>query len=157
MKKIIIIIAFAAFILGGCSKQTSSPTETTGTDITVTSSTSDAAVLAYEKEVKGLTELSLDDLKTKLAEPTAFLIYLGKPTCEYCQAFVPKLTASLKEQPQTVYYFDVTEADTNLEIKELLASLELEYVPAFLRISNSGKTIETFDKKNGELSAFLKS
>lgn len=152
MKKIITLIAFSLF-LAGCGKQ---PSQTIASQPEPIHSTTDSAVLAYQKEVKQLTELSLADFKTKLAAPEPFLIYLGKPTCDYCQAFVPKLTASLADHPRTLYYFDVTEADTTPEIKELMTTLNLEYVPALLRITDSGKIIQTYDKKNEELGAFLK-
>lgn len=146
MKPFIALIAVITLFLSGCGKQ-GEPTKTT--------KTADSAVLAYEKDIKDLTELSVTAFQNKLKEPESFLIYLGKPTCEYCQAFVPKLTASLKKNPQTLYYFDVTEADTEPATKELMASLDLEYVPALLRISESGKQIEAFDKK-ADLATFLK-
>lgn len=150
MSKLTLTITLISLLfLGGCSltDKTSSSTSTTA------STREEPAVLAYQQEVSNLTELSTKEFQDKLTDSNTFLVYIGKATCHSCQTFLPQLTAAMGNQ--TIYYYDVAEADRQPAIKELLVSLDLEYVPALLRLSDSGNTITAFDHKQDDLNAFL--
>lgn len=65
---------------------------------------------SYQESVADLTEISLDQLNEKIANSEDFLVYLGRPTCEYCQAFVPKLAQAYTDKAVTIYYVDSDKA-----------------------------------------------
>lgn len=74
------------------------------------------AGLTYKDYVAPLTPISFDDLAQKMARGEAFILFLGRETCPYCQQFVPKLYEVLQDQPTQVYYFNTEDkSDQNLQ------------------------------------------
>lgn len=68
--------------------------------------------------------------------------YIGRDTCPYCSAFVPKLNEAIKKENALVYYYDTAAArsdDVN-KLNELMDKLDVTSVPALLKIEN-GKVV----------------
>ncbi|HFI0273151.1 TPA: thioredoxin domain-containing protein [Streptococcus suis] len=96
----------------------------------------------YAKAVKDFQEISIEDLEEKLGTDEDFILYIGRETCPYCRAFVPKLHQAAKETEIPVLYIDSDEDPTG--------KLEL------FRQASGIKTVPSLTYfKDGKLSAFL--
>lgn len=90
--------------------------------------TPSAPSLTYQDYTAVLTPISHDELSQKMAAGKDFLLFLGRETCSHCQAFVPKLYITLKDQPKTVYYYN-TEDKTDQELQSFRTSYKIATVP----------------------------
>ena len=60
----------------------------------------------YRQAVKAYQIISISELEEKLDRQDDFILYIGRETCPYCRAFVPKLTQAVEETGKTVFYLD---------------------------------------------------
>ena len=67
-----------------------------------------------------LTELSAEELGTKMEQGEAFTIYVYSDTCNYCKVFKPTLLDYLKENKQSIYQVNVTNEPEWNQVKGLL-------------------------------------
>ena len=81
MRKII-LVAFIALILTGCSK---------GAD---------------------LVDISYDDLAKKIQNKDSFVLYVGSSECSHCAEFRPKLEKVMEKYKLKVYYIDMSKVTT---------------------------------------------
>ena len=72
------------------------------------------------------------------------LVFVGKPTCGYCAQFQPILLEVLAENPADVYYYntDDAKAEGQDEYSAILSQIEVNAVPALIKIQNGVKTEE---------------
>lgn len=99
--------------LMGCQKPKSSDQPTRSTNQSAMSNIKDSQskALTYQEYIEGLVPLTPAELTEKMTNGESFVLYLGRPSCEHCQAFVPKLHQALRTHPKTVYYYDTENRD----------------------------------------------
>ncbi len=82
-----------------------------------------------------LTEITYDQLVTKINNKDSFVLCISRTTCSHCNDYKPKLNEVAKENSITIYYIDVDKYD-----EEEFSNL----------ISFDGSTPTTIFVKNGE-------
>ncbi|HFU4024425.1 TPA: hypothetical protein ACGO0F_000093, partial [Streptococcus suis] len=78
------------FILYACQKTTTKETLTKSSSITTSSQTSQSYIA-----------ISLAELQEKMTTSEDFFLYVGRPTCPYCEIFLPKLEEAIQESSTT--------------------------------------------------------
>ncbi|MBC1375478.1 thioredoxin family protein [Listeria farberi] len=135
MKKIILLLALFTIVLtlGACGdnkKETEEKSKQT------------------EKEsATFLNIISTKDFKQKMADKTTGLVYVGRPTCEDCQAFQPILKKELeKRQPnQKMAYYNTDKASEKSrdDMVALLKKMDIDSVPTMVYLKD-GKVASTY-------------
>lgn len=114
--------------LTACTPVTKEASQTTPSTTSSQITTPSAPSLTYQDYTAVLTPISHDELSQKMAAGEDFLLFLGRETCAYCQAFVPKLYITLKDHPKTVYYYN-TEDKTDQELQSFRTNYNIATVP----------------------------
>ncbi|MBC1393674.1 thioredoxin family protein [Listeria innocua] len=135
MKKIILLLALFTIVLtlGACGdnkKETEEKTKQT------------------EKEsATFLNTISTKDFKQKMADKTTGFVYVGRPSCEDCQAFQPILKKELeKRQPdQKMAYYNTDKASEKSRdnMIALLKKMDIDSVPTMVYLKD-GKVASTY-------------
>lgn len=84
----------------------------------------------YKEAVADLQEISLDQAIDKIANSENFILYLGRPTCDYCNIFVPKLAQAYQDKSVTIYYVDSDKADEQT-FNDFTSHFKIKTVPNF--------------------------
>ena len=96
--------------------------------------------------------IPIDDVTLKNMfneENRSFLVYVGRPTCPFCNEYRPHLEEVVKEkQALTVYYFDTDDNRENPYFAEVITRLEIESVP-FLIYVKDGEVIDMHGYEDG--------
>lgn len=69
-----------------------------------------------------------------------FTLYIGRPTCSYCQEFLPKLLTALKKTHTKIYYID-SEKYRNGYLNNFRSIHSIKTIPD-LSVYKNGKRIE---------------
>lgn len=88
----------------------------------------------YQEVVKHFHELSIEEVEERLQKGEKTILYIGKPTCPYCQRFVPKLNHVREQNQLTVYYLNSLDTPTNPAIQALRNRMEIPTVPQVVTI-----------------------
>ncbi len=110
-----------------------------------------------KSEVHFYTNSSLTAIKKKIDFDQAFYLYVGRPTCPYCNRFLPKLEEAIRTTNVPVYYLNTDEETDTAAVTDFLTTQDIQTVPylayyrgnqrvAFLEkgSESSLKEIETF-------------
>lgn len=81
-------------------------------------------------------------------------VYLGRPTCQYCQQFVPVLHSIQQKLNIEVLYIDTTDFKNDTALQDLVKQYSLSGVPSFLYIHQPNSKL--FDQDNNELENWIK-
>ncbi|WP_099222424.1 thioredoxin fold domain-containing protein [Listeria costaricensis] len=93
---------------------------------------------ARESVLQDVDTASLEQFLQK--KQTGF-VYIGRPSCPYCQDFQKKLKQSLTNNQQKAYYYNTDQARENGEdFVAMDESLSVKVVPTLLFISNGHLT-----------------
>lgn len=92
--------------------------------------------LLYFCNVSSLKKLDTNDLKSLTKQEGTHIVYIGRPACEYCIDFVPKLNKVVKETNLEVNYYDTDKNRKDLQMTELLTELNVETVPAVIVVKD---------------------
>lgn len=106
-----------------------------------------------------LNNIDNDDFKNISESSDLHLVYVGRPTCEICVDFKPKLEHLASKRFINFDYYNTDEFKKNNsdELKEFLKKTDISYVPVVIAVKN-GEVIERFDSKDGikEIDNFIK-
>ncbi|MBF2472730.1 thioredoxin family protein [Listeria welshimeri] len=135
MKKILLLIAIitAVLTLGACGEDKKELEE---------------KVNQTEKEsATFLNTISTKDFKQQMADKTTGFVYVGRPTCEDCQAFQPILKKELKERKlnQNMNYYNTDKASEKSrdDMIALLKKMDIDSVPTMVYLKD-GKVVSTY-------------
>lgn len=96
----------------------------------------------YGEFVSEFNNITVENLKVKQSNKNdEFLLYVGRGTCPYCSAFVPKLYEAAIGTEE-IYYLD-TENKTQ-SLVDYLTEFEIEFVPYFVKFKGQN-VIEVLD------------
>ena len=116
------------------------------------------AITSMESEkvqLKGLEEISENELKEMEDEKTDFILYIGRDDCGDCQMFQPILEQYLSEDSNGVYYLNIKtirekakeENASERDIKiydDLVEKYDINWVPLLIHIRN-GLQVSRFE------------
>lgn len=88
----------------------------------------------YEEVVSNFIEITAQDVENRLAKGEKTILFIGKPTCPYCQKFVPKLDNVREQNNLTIHYLNSLNTPTDAEIKALRDKMEVPLVPQVVTI-----------------------
>ncbi|MBF2393258.1 thioredoxin family protein [Listeria marthii] len=135
MKKILLLLALitVVFTLGACGDNKKE--------------TEEKANQTEKESSTFLNTISTKDFKQKMADKTTGFVYVGRPTCEDCQAFQPILKKELeKRQPnQKMAYYNTDKASEKSrdDMIALLKEMDIDSVPTMVYLKD-GKVVSTY-------------
>ncbi|EAD1188400.1 thioredoxin [Listeria monocytogenes] len=135
MKKILLLLTLITVILtlGACGDNKKE--------------TEEKANQTEKESTTFLTTISTKDFKQKMADKTTGFVYVGRPTCEDCQAFQPILKKELKQrQPdQKMAYYNTDKASEKSrdDMIALLEKMDIDSVPTMVYLKD-GKVAATY-------------
>ncbi|MBC2012842.1 thioredoxin family protein [Listeria marthii] len=135
MKKILLLLALitVVFTLGACGDNKKE--------------TEEKANQTEKESSTFLNTISTKDFKQKMADKTTGFVYVGRPTCEDCQAFQPILKKELeKRQPdQKMAYYNTDKASEKSrdDMISLLKEMDIDSVPTMVYLKD-GKVVSTY-------------
>lgn len=88
----------------------------------------------YEKITKNFTELTIDEVEERLQKGESTILFFGKPTCPFCQMFVPKLNHVAQKNNLDIYYLNTIDTETTPAIKALRNHMGISTVPQVVTI-----------------------
>lgn len=106
----------------------------------------------------GLKPIGSTILMKKLAQKESFLLFIGRPSCPDCQAFMPLLNKAMEEtgKPE-LYYWNTDEAkkddkQNHSQLYEALSKqMDVNWVPSLFKIKDG----QVFDRLDDETDAKL--
>lgn len=88
-----------------------------------------STVASSDQSSQSYTAISLVELQEKMTADKDFFLYVGRPTCPYCEIFLPKLEEAIQETGSVVYYLNTDlESDTSA-INSFLVNRQIQTVP----------------------------
>ncbi|MBC2183279.1 thioredoxin family protein [Listeria sp. FSL L7-0233] len=135
MKKILLLLALITVVLtlGACGDNQKE--------------TEEKASQTEKESSTFLNTISTKDFKQKMADKTTGFVYVGRPTCEDCQAFQPILKKELeKRQPdQKMAYYNTDKASEKSrdDMIALLKEMDIDSVPTMVYLKD-GKVVSTY-------------
>ncbi|UJF15921.1 thioredoxin fold domain-containing protein [Jeotgalibaca sp. MA1X17-3] len=88
----------------------------------------------YEEITKNFTELTIDAVEERLKKGEPTILFVGKPTCPFCQMFVPKLNHVAQQNNLDIYYLNSIDTETTPAIKALRNRMGISTVPQVVTI-----------------------
>ncbi|MBC2035431.1 thioredoxin family protein [Listeria booriae] len=83
-------------------------------------------------------------------------VYFGRPSCEYCQAFKPKLENSAKKEKMTVYYYNTDKYRDSSNFESTLKQYGVTKIPYLVKIENGEIKDSIFDVSHeSEITEFI--
>lgn len=85
-----------------------------------------------------LVELNNEKLSDYINKEDDVWVYVGRPSCEECSEFQPKLENVLKDIDQQLYYYDTDHAreEDEQEMIKLIKTLNVKTVPTIVHLKN---------------------
>ena len=88
----------------------------------------------YEEITKNFTELTIEAVEERLKKGENTILFVGKPTCPFCQMFVPKLNHVAQQNNLDIYYLNSIDTQTIPAIKSLRDRMDIPTVPQVITI-----------------------
>ena len=83
------------------------------------------------------TPISVSSAKENIASAEKFILFIGRPSCPYCQLFEPKLSNVARKSEFNIFYINSENTDELGEIQALRKRYGIATVPA-LFVSEKG-------------------
>ena len=83
------------------------------------------------------TPISVSLAKENIASSEKFILFIGRPSCPYCQRFEPKLSNVARKSELNIFYINSENGDELEEIQALRKRYGIATVPA-LFVSEKG-------------------
>lgn len=100
-----------------------------------------------------ITDLTYDEVITKMQDGNDFVLYVGRPDCKDCNMFYPLLDEYVSESAKGLYYFNIKlirdQSDSkdnseNDKYKKFVETFNLQWVPSIYHI-RSGEILSKFE------------
>lgn len=83
---------------------------------------------AKSEVITSTQSISLEEVEEKIHSREDFYLYVGRPTCPYCQKFFPNLEKAIQDTQVSVYYLN-TDEESSDPVKSFVSSQNIETVP----------------------------
>ncbi|MBO0431059.1 thioredoxin family protein [Enterococcus sp. DIV0660C] len=111
-----------------------------------------------EKNFNPLNSINSNQIQKLIDNTDTGYIYIGRPTCEECQEFLPKLRSVLIKKRQKVFYYNTDNArkENQDKLVKELNNLNVKIVPTILYMKK-GKIDEKLEgsTNKSEIEKFL--
>ncbi|HEM4128848.1 TPA: thioredoxin family protein [Streptococcus suis] len=113
---------------------------------------------AKSEVITSTQSISLEEVEEKIRSREDFYLYVGRPTCPYCQKFFPNLEKAIQDTQVPVYYLN-TDEESSDPVKSFVSSQNIQTVPHLTFYQNGEK--QTYLEKGSqtpleEIEQFLK-
>lgn len=113
--------------------------------------TSSSTIASSNQASQSYTTISLAELQEKMATDEDFFLYVGRPTCPYCEIFLPKLEEAIQETGTPVYYLNTDLESDTTAINSFLVGQQVQTVPHLAYYHGQEKV--TYLEKGSEASS----
>lgn len=98
----------------------------------------------------------ISSLLKKGEDPKYTYVYFGRPSCEYCQAFKPKLESSLKKTGMQALYYNTDEHRQDEDFTDLMEKFDVTKIPYLIKIKDGVIVDSIFDvSKEQDITDFI--
>ena len=99
-------------------------------------------LIGYANAVESFNELTVDEAGSKKAAGEEFLLFVGRPTCEWCRKLAPSLQEVSESRGMTVFYLDSTDTETASDLANFRNLYDIPTVPAVILFKADGSIIK---------------
>ena len=101
-------------------------------------------LIGYANAVGSFYELTVDEVGSKISAGEEFLLFVGRPTCEWCRKLAPSLQEVSENRGLTIFYLDSTATETDPELSNFRDLYDIPTVPAVV-LFRSDKSFSKLD------------
>ncbi|MGT2907296.1 thioredoxin domain-containing protein [Streptococcus dentiloxodontae] len=91
---------------------------------------------AFEEAVNHFEAITVTEARQRVASDKKFVLFIGRPTCPYCQRFAPKLAAVAAGLSDTVFYINSEDASQLEDIQAFRSRYGIATVPGLFVAEN---------------------
>lgn len=99
-------------------------------------------LIGYANAIESFNELTVVEAGSKISAGEEFLLFVGRPTCEWCRKLAPSLQEVSESRGITVYYLDSTNTETDSELANFRDLYDISTVPAVILFKVDGSLIK---------------
>lgn len=103
----------------------------------------------YEETISLFEAITVVEARERIATGEKFLLFIGRPTCPYCQRFAPKLGAVVVQTGAKVSYINSEDMSQIEDIQSFRRRYGIASVPG-LFVANKGTTKVVCDSSLSE-------
>lgn len=104
-------------------------------------------LIGYMNAIDSFDELTVSEVSTKISAKEDFLLFIGRPTCEWCRKLAPSLQEVSLDKGLEIFYLDSTNTETDSELSNFRTQYDISTVPAVIHFIENG----TFTKLDIDL------
>lgn len=99
-------------------------------------------LIGYANAIESFNELTVVEAGSKISAGEEFLLFVGRPTCEWCRKLAPSLQEVSESRGITVFYLDSTNTETDSELANFRDLYDISTVPAVILFKVDGSLIK---------------
>ena len=99
-------------------------------------------LIGYANAIENFNELTVVEAGSKISAGEEFLLFVGRPTCEWCRKLAPSLQEVSESRGMTVFYLDSTNTETDSELANFRDLYDISTVPAVILFKADGSSIK---------------
>ncbi len=88
--------------------------------------------------ISNFSELTVEETNSKISAGADFLLFVGRPTCEWCRKLAPSLQEVSADKGLEIFYLDSTNTETDSELSNFRALYDIPTVPAIIHFKENG-------------------
>ena len=89
-------------------------------------------LIGYTNAVESFNELTVGEIESKISAKEEFLLFVGRPTCEWCRKLAPSLQEVSESRGLTIFYLDSTDTETSSELSNFRDLYDIPTVPTVI-------------------------
>lgn len=95
-------------------------------------------LIGYANAVESFDELTVSEANSKVSEREEFLLFVGRPTCEWCRRVAPSLQEVSEDLNLAIFYLDSTDTETESDLANFRDRYDIPTVPAIVLFKEDG-------------------
>lgn len=95
----------------------------------------------YEEAVSAFEPITVAQARERIASEAKFILFMGYPTCPFCQRFVPKLSVVAKEIDAKIAYINSQDWSQAEDIQVFRKRYGIATVPALFVAENGAAKV----------------
>lgn len=99
-------------------------------------------LIGYANAVESFIGLTVGEVSSKISAGEEFLLFVGRPTCEWCRKLAPSLQEVSESRGMTVFYLDSTDTETDSDLANFRNLYDIPTVPAVILFKADGSIIK---------------
>lgn len=99
-------------------------------------------LIGYTNAVESFSELTVGEANTKISVNEEYLLFVGRPTCEWCRRLAPFLQQVSEDRDLTIFYLDSTNTETDSDLANFKSQYDIPTVPAVILFESDGSFVK---------------